>query len=110
GGKVRSGPARGREEGTGGRGLGGAELPRFSPGPATQPAVPRLPDPHQMRSGRPGDNGLIGSVAGPGCPPASAWTTPAPAIAARNRSTLAWLYSVSLVPSGGLYPNASAPR
>jgi hypothetical protein len=87
------------------------ELIRFIPCCAVHSAVARVPEPHQMRSDRPGDCGWIASR--PLTPPVmrgSASTTVAPEIAARNRAVFSRARSASVDPSGGTYPNASDPR
>ena len=77
---------------------------------AVHTAVARVPDPHQMRSARPGDWGRMarGWLTPVIC--GSLMATPAPAIAARNSSVCARARSASVVPSCGTKPNDSEPR
>ena len=77
------------------------ELMRFIPCSAAHTAVWRVPDPHQIRSGKPGDWGWIGSIPATPVMRTSAGTTPAPAIAARNRRVCARAMSASVLPSEG---------
>ena len=76
------------------------ELIRFMPCSAVQTAVARVPAPHQMRSGRPGDCGWIASPpTAPICGLPRA--TAVPAIASRNTSVCARAMSASVSPSAG---------
>lgn len=74
---------------------------RFIPCSAVQTPVLRVPAPHQMRSGRVGESGWIGSRPMPPAMFASAWTSGAPEIAAR-KSWVCWrATSASVSPSAG---------
>ena len=77
------------------------ELWRFMPCCAAQTAVARVPAPHQIRSGRPGDCGWIAQhrrrVRAPGVGARDA----APAIAARKSAVRARAESASVSPSAG---------
>ena len=78
------------------------ELIRFMPCSAAHTAVLRVPEPHQIRSGSPGDCGWI--ISAPETPPVIcgfARAMPAPSIAARNSSVWVLAMSASDIPSPG---------
>ena len=85
------------------------ELIRLMPCSAVQRAVARVPEPHQIRSGSPGDCGWIGSRALNPVISGSDGAMPAPSIAARKVRVCSRAMSASVRPAAGTCPNHSAP-